>query len=136
MEEYANVNYGHLTIYDQIAKQYGASSDKKTKNFVRCDRNYTSDKGPVITKGCQKVGKYDGDSIMHYKTTLKVQVFDGNTKRWELEDLTVLTLNEKAHSLCENGRCSPGQRERLSKNDILDIAHLYKTSCGKCYLML
>ena len=89
------------------------------------------DESTNITKGCQTIGKYDCDSIMHYETTLKIQVQNEETGRWELENLTVLTLNDKAHSLSENGRCNPGQRTGLSVNDVLDIAELYGTTCGK-----
>ena len=44
---------------------------------------------------------------------------------------TVLTLKAVAHDLCENGQCHPGQRDRLSRSDVTDIATLYKTTCGK-----
>ena len=119
---------------------YGRVRNFKRKQFVRCDRNYTIYKNnagslnlqakEVITKGCRKIGNYDGDSIMHYPTTLTMQVKNFKD-HWEDKEITVLTLNEKAHRLCENGRCSPGQREGLSVNDVSDIAFLYNTSCGK-----
>lgn len=127
------MNYDHIAIYEN--QVHGLVKNKARKEFVRCDKNYTTynsllQKNEVITKGCRKVGNYDGDSIMHYPTTLKMQVKNVNGY-WEDKEITVLTLNEKAHRLCENGRCSPGQREGLSVNDVLDIASLYNTSCGR-----
>ena len=127
------MHYDHIAIYENQAN--GRVRHKTKKEFVRCDKNYTTynillQKMEVITKGCRKVGNYDGDSIMHYPTTLTMQVKNVNDY-WEDKEITVLTLNEKAHRLCENGRCSPGQREGLSINDVSDIAFLYNTSCGK-----
>ena len=69
---------------------------------------------------------------MHYPPSLTAQVIeDGN---YVDKTFTVLSLNERAHSLCKDGRCKPGQRNGLSPNDITDIATLYQTTCSKLFL--
>ena len=136
-DNYVNVDYDHIAIYEHSF--YGRVTGYKKKEYIRCDRtkisqkNFTTDQHSIVTKGCQRIGNYDGDSILHYPTSLKLQV--NQTGRWEDKKLTVLTLNEKAHSLCENGRCNPGQRERLSVHDVSDIAFRYNTSCGNRMLL-
>ena len=134
------MDYKHIAIYED--QYYGRVNNQKRKEYVRCDKSYTIYKSgatlelqpkEVITKGCRRIGNYDGDSIMHYPTTLTMQVKNFKNQFID-EEITVLTLNEKAHRLCENGRCSPGQREGLSVNDVLDIASLYNTSCGRLFI--
>ena len=123
------MDYGHIRIHDQVHNTLSLVGKKMRANYVRCDRMNSM-------KGCQTIGKYDCDSIMHYGTTLKIQVKNEETGRWEHENLNVLTLKDKAHSLSENGQCNTGQRKALSVNDILDIKELYRTTCGKYYSMI
>ena len=66
---------------------------------------------------------------MHYPPSLTTQVIEDGG--YADKTFTVLNLNEKAHALCKDGRCNPGQRNGLSPNDVADIASLYKTTCGK-----
>ena len=112
----------------------------KKIQYVRCDRtrssnrNFTTDEGTTIARGCRKIGTYDGNSILHYPTTLLLNIKENG--RWVDKNLTVLTLHQSAHDLCENGKCNPGQRDGLSVNDIKDIEFLYGTNCCEYHSIL
>ena len=137
-ESFVDVDYDEIKNYE-IAT-YGGVTNRKKRQYVRCDRTklsrkiYNTDKGTIITKGCRKIGTYDGNSILHYPTTLLINVEENGT--YVDKNLTVLTLKQKAHDLCENGKCNPGQREGLSINDIKDIELLYGTNCCKYHSKL
>ena len=94
------------------------------KQYIRCDLSKEGKK-----RSCQRIGSYDGNSIMHYPPKLTTQVIeDGN---YIDKTFKVFKLKDEAHSLCHGGRCNPGQREGLSRHDISDIATLYQTTCGR-----
>ena len=103
----------------------GRVTKRTEKQYSRCDRSKLGKR-----KGCQEIGTYDGDSIMHYPPTLTAPVLDLNGNTVD-RSFTVFTLKQSAHALCKDGRCSPGQRNGLSLNDIIDIQTLYGTTCGK-----
>ena len=109
--------------------------DDKKLQYIRCDKTqtsktkYTTDQGTIIRKRCRKIGTYDGNSILHYPTTLVYQVKENG--RFVNRNLTVLTLKQSAHDLCKGGKCNPGQRDGLSVNDIKNIQLLYGTNCRK-----
>ena len=102
----------------------GRVTNVMLRQIERCDRTKIAKK-----KGCQQIGQYDGDSIMHYPPILSTQVLeDGKLVN---KTFRIFTLKDEAHSLCEGGRCNPGQRNGLSTNDIKKIKALYNTTCGK-----
>ena len=102
----------------------GRVTNKTLRQFERCDRSKIAK-----TKGCQPLGQYDGDSIMHYPPTLSAQVRENG--KLVNKTFTVFKLKDAADSLCEGGRCHPGQRNRLSIGDINKIKIFYNTTCGK-----
>ena len=94
------------------------------KNFERCDVSKIGRK-----KGCQQIGTYDGDSIMHYHPVFTIQVIENG--KYVDKEFRMFTMKDRAHALCEGRRCRRGQRNGLSPGDISDIATLYSTSCIK-----
>ena len=131
-DKFVTVDYDVIEEYDNYK---GNRRSSKKKEYVRCDRSsmsnetFTTDGGTLITRGCRKIGPYDGNSILHYPTTLLIN--EKENGRYVDKNLTVLTLLPSAHKLCENGKCNPGQRDGLSVNDIKDIELLYGTNCGE-----
>ena len=121
-DDFVDIDFEAIKQFE-IAK-FGRVTNRTKKEFIRCDRTKIAKR-----KGCQPIGVYDANSIMHYATELTTQVIeDGN---YVEKPFTVMTLKQEAHDLCEGGRCTPGQRNGLSANDISDIASLYQTTCGK-----
>ena len=121
-DDFVDIDFEGIKQFE-IAK-YHRITNKQRRQYIRCDQTKIADR-----KGCQPIGTYDGNSIMHYPPTRTTQVRENGA----LVDKTfrVLTLKPEAHALCKDGRCNPGQRNGLSVNDISDIATLYKTTCGK-----
>ena len=72
-----------------------------------------------LNYGCKFHNPYDLESISHYPTN----ILDTNFE----------VIKVKNGSCKDGGNCKIGQRVRLSKIDILDIANLY--NCGKVYLI-
>ena len=133
-DNFTDVDYEAIEEYEDIMKV------NKRRQYIRCDKtqlskkNYTTDQGTIIRKGCRKIGNYDGNSILHYPTTLVIQVKENG--RFVEKNLTVLILKQSAHDLCEGGQCNPGQRDGLSVNDIKNIQLLYGTNCCKYCLWI
>ena len=121
-DTYVDIDYQAMERYE-IAK-YGSVRNVTKNQYLRCDQHKIGK-----NRGCQKIGEFDGDSILMYPPTLTAPVLvNGKT---EDKHFPVYTLKAAAHDLCENGKCHPGQRDRLSRSDVTDIATLYKTTCGK-----
>ena len=120
---YVDIDFEAIKQFE-IAESNGRVTGKTQRQFKRCDQTKIGKK-----KGCQQIGTYDGDSIMHYPPTLTTQVIENGA--FVDKTFTVFTLKEEAHALCKGGRCSPGQRDGLSNDDIIDIKTRYKTTCGK-----
>lgn len=126
-DTYVDVNFTAIEEYE-IALD-GRVTNKKKKNYLRCDKHKIGKK-----KGCRRIGKFDGDSILMYPPTETVSVFEnGQTVD---KKFTLYTLRASAHALCEGGRCDPGQRTGLSRSDITDIANLYNTTCGESFMKI
>ena len=122
-DDFVDIDYKAMEQYE-IAL-YGYVKNQMNKQFERCDQHRIGKK-----RGCQQIGaNYDGDSIMNYHPSQKVQVRENG----QLVDkyFTLYTLKAEAHVLCKNGRCNPGQRDGLSLNDIKEIQILYGTTCGE-----
>ena len=125
-DEFVNIDYKAMEQYE-IAK-YGRVKKKINKQYSKCDQHKIGKK-----KGCQEIGaNYDGDSIMNYSPTEKVQVIENG--QYVYKSFTLFTLKPKAHALCKNGHCNPGQRDGLSPNDINEIRILYGATCGTKFL--
>ena len=122
-DNYITIDFKEMEEYE-IALT-GRVTKRTEKQYLRCDRSKLGKK-----KGCQAIGAYDGDSIMHYPPTLTAPVLDSNGNTVD-RTFRVFNLKESAHALCNDGRCNPGQRIGLSLNDINDIQALYRTTCGK-----
>ena len=121
-DTYVDIDYQAMERYE-IAK-YGSVRNVTKNQYLRCDQHKIGK-----NRGCQKIGEFDGDGILMYPPTLTAPVLvNGKT---EDKNFTLYTLKAAAHDLCENGKCHPGQRARLSRSDVTDIATLYKTTCGK-----
>ena len=103
---------------------FGRVTNRQKKQYTKCDQTKIAER-----KGCQPIGVYDANSIMHYPTELTTKVIENGS--YVDKTFTFMTLKQEAHDLCEDGRCTPGQRNGLSANDISDIASLYQTTCGK-----
>ena len=122
-DDFVDIDYKAMEQYE-IAL-YGYVKNQMNKQFERCDQHRIGKK-----RGCQQIGaNYDGDSIMNYPPSKKVQVIENG--QYVDKYFTFFTLKPEAHALCEEGRCNPGQRDGLSINDINEIKLLYGTSCGK-----
>ena len=121
-DEFVNIDYKAMEQYE-IAK-YGSVKKRINKQYTRCDLHKIGK-----NKGCQEIGaNYDGDSIMNYSPTEKVQVVENG--QFVYKSFTLFTLKPEAHALCKNGLCNPGQRDGLSPNDINEIRILYGATCG------
>ena len=120
--DYVDIDFQAIKEYE--IKVYGSITNTTKRQYIRCDQTKIARK-----KGCQRIGVYDGNSVLHYPPTLKTQVIeDGN---YVNKHFRVFSLKDEAHALCSGGRCTPGQRRGLSKNDIADIKALYGTSCSR-----
>lgn len=116
--------------YDKIKKYEEAINVRNVlRNYLRCDE-FDKTLRRSRRKGCKKVGKYDGNSIMHYPLSRIAQDIDQNDQYFD-RVFNILTLKDAAHALCKGGRCEPGQRNGLSSGDISDISTLYKSTCSK-----
>ena len=126
-DNYVDIDFQAIEKYE-IAKT--GSVKNTTKNqYLRCDEHKIGK-----TRGCRKIGEFDGDSILMYTPTLTAPVLvNGQTVD---KNFTLFTLKASAHALCEGGRCNPGQRIGLSRSDVTDIATLYKTTCGKNFIKI
>ena len=121
-DTYVDIDYQAMELYE-IAK-YGSVKNKTKNQYLRCDQHMIGK-----NRGCQKIGEFDGDSILMYPPTLTAPVLvNGQTVD---KNFTAFTLKASAHKLCEGGKCHPGQRDGLSRTDITDIKELYGTTCGK-----
>ena len=120
-DSYVDVNFTAIQEYE---KALNLPNGTKQNQYLRCDQHRVGTK-----MGCQAIGNYDANSILHYPPTLTAQVIENG----QLVDktFTVFTLKQSAHGLCEGGRCNPGQRNGLSRTDITDIQTLYATTCSK-----
>ena len=121
-DDYIEVDYDEIKTYE-----IGKNINRKSilENYKRCDKTRGGKK-----KGCKKVGKYDGNSIMHYPLSRKAQDINDNGEYFD-RIFKILKLKDEAHALCKGGRCEPGQRNGLSSGDISDISTLYKSTCSK-----
>ena len=103
---------------DYIDVDYDAIKHVEETDFLRRGSLLKQFKKCRLSKlgkkwGCKKIGKYDGNSILHYQ-----QIFG-------IESPTKIFTPVKK---CSNGECDYGQRRGLSPGDVRDIASLYK--CG------
>ena len=121
-DNFVNIDFEEIKRFEKAI--YGNITNKERRNYIRCDQTKIAK-----SKGCQSIGAYDGNSIMHYPPTRTVQVIENGS--YVNKTFRVLTLKPEAHALCKGGRCNPGQRNGLSVNDVSDIATLYNTFCGK-----
>ena len=104
-DDYIEVDYDAIK---QVEKTDFLRSGVLHKQFKKCSLSKTGKKW-----GCKKIGKYDGNSILHYP---QIFGFQSPTK--------IFTPIKN----CDNGICDYGQRKGLSPGDVRDIKSLYK--CG------
>ena len=116
-DEYVDIDFDAITKYEKASF---LPVNRTRRRYDRCDQTRLGKE-----YGCRQVGAYDANSILHHPPTL--------TSYYDNTSFTVFTLKPSANALCENGKCTPGQRDGLSKGDISKIATLYRTSCGKKY---
>ena len=122
-DDFVDIDYDAMKNYE-IAK-YHRVKNKINKQYLRCDQHKIGKE-----RGCQKIGAhYDGDSILNYPPEVKAQIIEN--ENFVDKYFTLFTLKPEAHALCKNGVCNPGQRDRLSFNDIKEIQILYGTTCGE-----
>ena len=124
-DSYVDVNFTAIGEYE---KALNLPNGTKQNQYLRCDQHRVG-----IRMGCQAIGNYDANSILHYPPTLTAQVIENG--QYVDKTFTVFTLKPSAHGLCEGGRCNPGQRNGLSRTDITDIKTLYATTCSKKTLL-
>ena len=124
-DDYIEVDYDEIEKYEKGTKNRPINRRRILANYKKCNETRGGKK-----KGCKKVGKYDGNSIMHYPLSRIAQDIDDNGEYFNTT-FKILTLRDKAHALCKGGRCEPGQRNGLSSGDISDISTLYKSTCSK-----
>ena len=92
-DSYVDVNFTAIGDYEKALNKLNGT---KQKQYLRCDQHRLG-----MKKGCQPIGKYDANSILHYPPTLTAQVIENG----QLVDknFTVFTLKQSAHGLCEGG---------------------------------
>jgi len=127
-DQIMNLNRGEYVDLDfEAIKQYeiatfGRATGLMRRQFERCDLSKMGRR-----KGCRQIGDFDGDSILTNSPMLAAPVLENG--QFVERNLTIFTLKQSAHALCQSGRCHPGQRIRLSRGDISAITTLYQTSC-------
>ena len=102
-------------MYDFEKSYYHKITNRTARNYFKCNESKLGRKS-----GCQILSPYDLKSISHYPATIPDTEF---LKR----NFTVIRVRNE--TCTSDDDCSFGQRNALSKNDVLDIAMLY--GCGK-----
>ena len=103
--DYIEIDYDAIK---KVEESDGWPTGKLKKQFRKCSLTKAGKKW-----GCKKIGKYDGNSILHY------------AKKFGDELPTNIFTPIRN---CSNGECEYGQRLELSPGDVKDIEILYK--CG------
>ena len=102
-------------MYDFEKSYYHKITNRTARNYFKCNESKLGRR-----TGCQILSAYDLKSISHYPATIPDTEF-------LQRNFTVIRVRNGTCSRDDD--CSFGQRNALSKNDVLDIALLY--GCGK-----